>query len=85
MSEYDRCFHFSTNASVSFDRQVPRKPRLVGGGKGHNINEISFPGSPALWAGSFTELFSQVEYSLMIFRPQSLKTRLLSQGLLFWG
>ncbi len=36
------------------DRQVPRKPRLVGGVKGHNINEISFPGSPALWAGSFT-------------------------------
>jgi hypothetical protein len=34
-----------------FDRQVPRKPRLVGGVKGHNINEISFPGSPALWAG----------------------------------
>jgi len=30
-----------------FDRQVPRKPRLVGGVKGHNINEISFPGSPA--------------------------------------
>jgi len=37
-----------------FDRQVPRKPRLVGGVKGHNINEMSFPGSPALWAGSFT-------------------------------
>ncbi len=36
-----------------FDRQVPRKPRLVGGVKGRNINEISFPGSPALWAGSF--------------------------------
>ena len=36
------------------DRQVPRKPRPVGGVKGHNINEISFPGSPALWAGSFT-------------------------------
>jgi hypothetical protein len=33
---------------------VPRKPRLVSGVKGHNINEISFPGSPALWAGSFT-------------------------------
>jgi hypothetical protein len=39
------------------DRQVPRKPRLVGGIKGHNINEISFPGSPALiWAGSFTHV-----------------------------
>jgi len=32
---------------------VPRKPCLVGGVKGHNINEISFPGSPALWTGSF--------------------------------
>jgi len=38
---------------------VPRKPRLVGGGKGHNINEISFPGSPALWAGSFTPPLSK--------------------------
>jgi hypothetical protein len=36
------------------DRNVPRKPRLVGGVKGHHMNEISFPGSPALWAGSFT-------------------------------
>ena len=35
------------------DRQVPRKPHLLGGVKGHNINEISFPGSTALWAGSF--------------------------------
>jgi len=39
---------------TSFDRNVPRKPRLVGGVKGHNENENSFPGSPALWAGSFT-------------------------------
>jgi hypothetical protein len=43
-----------------FDRQVPRKPRLVGGverpngSRGIMKNEISFPGSPALWAGSFT-------------------------------
>jgi len=44
----------SMGSGLSFDRQVPRKPRLVGGVKGHNINEISFPGSPALWAGSFT-------------------------------
>jgi hypothetical protein len=27
-------------------RNVPRKPRLVGGVKGHNIDETSFPGSP---------------------------------------
>jgi hypothetical protein len=38
----------------SLGRNVPRKPRLVGGVKGHNMNEISLPGSPALWAGSFT-------------------------------
>jgi hypothetical protein len=31
-----------------FDRNLSRKPRLVGGVKGHNINEPSFPGSPAL-------------------------------------
>jgi len=58
-----------------FDRQVPRKPRLVGGGgetqwvekpngsRGTIKNDISLarillatacPGSPALWAGSFT-------------------------------
>ena len=43
-----------------FDRRVPRKPRLVGGverpngSRGTMKNEISFPGSPALWAGSFT-------------------------------
>jgi hypothetical protein len=40
--------------SKSFGRNVPRRPRLVGGVKGHNMNETSFPGSPALWAGSFT-------------------------------
>ena len=37
-------------------RYVPSKPRLVGGVKGHNMNEISFPGSPALRAGSFISL-----------------------------
>jgi hypothetical protein len=38
----------------ALDRQVPRKPRLVGGVKGHNQDDISFPGSPGLWPGSFT-------------------------------
>jgi len=46
--------------NFEIDRNVPRKPHLVGGVKGHNMNEISFarillatacPGSPALWAG----------------------------------
>ncbi len=31
-----------------------RKPRLVGGVKGHIMNDNTLPGSPALWAGSFT-------------------------------
>ena len=35
-------------------RNVPRKPRLVGGVKGHNMNDNTLPGSRALWAGSFT-------------------------------
>ena len=34
-------------------RDVPRKPRFVGGVKGHNIEENTLPGSAALWAGSF--------------------------------
>ena len=29
-----------------FGRNVSRQPRLVGGVKGHNMNETSFPGSP---------------------------------------
>ncbi len=37
-------------------RNVPRKSRLVGGDEGHNINETSSSGSPALWAESFTFL-----------------------------
>jgi hypothetical protein len=36
------------NPVLNFGRNVARKPRLVGGVKGHNMNEISFPGSPAL-------------------------------------
>jgi hypothetical protein len=39
--------NFSTSSEImgrvrNFDRNVPRKPRLVGGVKGHNINETSF-------------------------------------------
>jgi len=34
-------------------RDVPRKSRLVGGVKGHNVEENTLPGSAALWAGSF--------------------------------
>ena len=32
-------------------RKVPRKPRLVGRGKGHNRNDNTLPGSPALVGG----------------------------------
>jgi hypothetical protein len=38
----------------SIDRTVPHKPRFVGGVKGHNMNNTTMPGSPTLWAGSFT-------------------------------
>jgi len=31
-----------------FGRQVPRKSRPLDGVKGHNKNEISFPGSPGV-------------------------------------
>ena len=45
-------------------RTVPHKPRLVGGVKGHNINEITLPGSPALmWAGSFNHSNYKIELS----------------------
>jgi hypothetical protein len=58
-----------TSRNVLNDRQVPHKPRLVGGverpngSRGTMKNEISLarillatacPGSPALWVGSFT-------------------------------
>ena len=35
-------------------RNVPRKPSLVGGVTGRNRIDISYPGSPALRAWSFT-------------------------------
>jgi aryl-alcohol dehydrogenase-like predicted oxidoreductase len=34
-------------------RNVPCKSRLVGGVKGHNMNDYTLPGNSALWAGSF--------------------------------
>jgi hypothetical protein len=36
-----------------FDRNVSRKPRIAGEAKGHNIDDITMPGSPALWVESF--------------------------------
>ena len=47
--------------SGEIGRNVSRKPRLVGGAKGHNMKEISSPGSPALWAGSFTPWMKMFE------------------------
>ena len=35
---------------------MPCKPRLTGGVKGHNIEEISLPGSAALCAESFSSV-----------------------------
>jgi hypothetical protein len=46
---------------LSFDRQVPRKPRPQGEVKGHNRNEISFPGSPGLWPESFKIVHEQIQ------------------------
>jgi hypothetical protein len=34
--------------------KCPDKPRLAGGVKGHNVDDISLPGSAALWAEGFT-------------------------------
>jgi glycosyltransferase involved in cell wall biosynthesis len=42
-----------TNPEEKFGRKQPRKPRHVGGAKGENMDETSFPGSLALWAESF--------------------------------
>jgi D-alanine-D-alanine ligase len=39
------------NLRKDFDRNVPRKPRLLGGVKGHNMNDTTLPGSPALMGG----------------------------------
>jgi len=33
--------------------RCPDEPCLVGGVKGHNVNDISLPGSVAFWAESF--------------------------------
>ena len=46
---------------------MPRKPRLVGGVKGHNMNETSFPGSPALLAGSFIYEVNEEEKMVTLF------------------
>ena len=44
---------FEFRAIPNFDRKVPRKPRAVRGVKGHNINDITLPGSPGLRPGGF--------------------------------
>ena len=44
---------FIDNDVENVDRQVPRKPPLVGGVKGHNENDIRFLETPAVRAGSF--------------------------------
>ncbi len=65
----------STLTYSFLDRQVPRKPRSVGGVKGHNKNEISFPGSPGQWPRSFTFLArnkndsSRAQFDMNLLRP----------------
>lgn len=46
-----------------------RKPRLVGGDKGRNKQISSLPGSPALWARSFT--FFRKQFPVLFRRPAS--------------
>ncbi len=50
------------------DRQVPRKPRLFGGVKGHNKNETSFPGSLRPLAGELR--YFALIISLKLFRSE---------------
>ncbi len=63
MPKFQKFFHLTFIWHLDFGRNVPRNPRLLGGVKWHNMNEISLarillatacPGSLALWAGSFT-------------------------------
>jgi len=46
------------------DRRVPRKPRPVGGIKGHTINEDSFPGSPRPVGGGFEFVTYGLEFPI---------------------
>jgi hypothetical protein len=44
------------NLNFGFDLagKCPEKLHLAGGVKGHNVDDISLPGSAVLWAESFT-------------------------------
>jgi hypothetical protein len=44
----------------AWPERAPSRQSGIGGVKGHNTNETSSPGSPALWAGSFTIEFVEV-------------------------
>ena len=41
--------------SPFWPERAPSRQSGIGGAKGHGMNEIPFPGSPALWTGSFTK------------------------------
>jgi len=62
----------------NIDRHVPRKARLVDGGKGQNINENFITEKPPLWAGSFTlieeEAMKLKRKTLAILRSRHLVT-----------
>jgi hypothetical protein len=45
------------------DRNVLRKPRVVGGVKGHNMNGISFPGSSPPCRRGASYLYEKLETS----------------------
>jgi hypothetical protein len=38
----------------AWPERAPSRPIGIGGFKEHNMNDITMPGSPALWTGSFT-------------------------------
>jgi len=68
MKDSERLVGVGENAELDLegrqrDRSVLRKPRPafggIGGVKGHNMKEITLPGSPALWAGASLALSPQ--------------------------
>ena len=74
-SSFLRHFKIKIDYPKGIFGQRGRKPRLIGGVKGHNMNETSSPGSPALWAGSFTfQESSQIIYKIILTK-QNKETR----------
>jgi hypothetical protein len=76
-----------TGRQVKFGRKVPRKPRLVGGVKGHNINDYYITGKPRRacpvrtgWPGSFK---SEIRAGHLLRIPPEITSLLSPQKLLY--